>query len=101
MGHIQFGSFKVLISFTANLLSVHKSLNQSRASLLGVRFHLSLSLITLPGCCRAHVPGVYNLLYVFIVSVKVYEQCCTVGCSFALALCFCGSLNNGLVITIN
>lgn len=63
------GSFKVLISFTANLLSVHKSLNQSRASLLGVRFHLSLSLITLPGCCRAHVPGVYNL------TVCVYSQC--------------------------
>lgn len=96
---MQLGSFQVLISFTANLVSVHKSLNQSRASLLGVRFHLSLSLITFPGCCRAHVPGVYNLLYVFIISVKVYEQFCTLDCSFALALRFCGSLNDALVVT--
>ena len=45
-----------------------KYLNQSRASLLGVWFHMSLSPVTQLGC-RAHWPGVYNLLYVFTASV--------------------------------
>lgn len=63
--HVNFHNYVALgrIQFQC----INKCLNQSRASLLGVWFHY---VLLLPISVKAHLSGVYNLLYAFKVSVR-------------------------------